>query len=105
MKATAQNRRPRVGDKAWFVEWCEELVIVDGECDHDQCVMNERKFATKDEALAFAKEVWPKTTNAYGVVNYWPAKFTPYDEDDAAMYPTVGFWEPAGDREEIYDGE
>jgi hypothetical protein len=40
----------------------------------------------------------------HGVVRYWPARFVPYDEDDADLYPGVGYWEDTGDVE-FYEGE
>ena len=103
--------KPRVGDTCWFVEWVYELVWVDGdstseyrEIDRDNCKTRTRRVATREEAAALAKEVWPQTHQAFGLVNYWPAEFVPYDEDHAGMFPHVGFWEATADGE-CYEGE
>jgi hypothetical protein len=104
--ATTNKPRPCVGDTAWFVEWCEKLVFYEDseDVDCDACPQKTRRFATREEAAAFAKEVWPKTVNVFGVVSYWPAEFVAYDEDDAILYPHAGFWEDTGDSE-YYEGE
>jgi hypothetical protein len=98
--------RPTVGDTAWFVEWCYELAFDQGgDVDRDNCKEHRRRFATKEEAAAFAREIWPTTTDKLGIVTYWQADFVAYDEEDAARYPHVGYWEPRGEYDEIYDGE
>ena len=90
---TKTKTRPRVGDEAWFVEWCEVLTFHDNDpengVDTDACKMLTRKFSTRDEAAQFAREVWPKTHNAWGCVTYWPSRFVAYDEDDAAEYAAL----------------
>jgi hypothetical protein len=100
-----KSARFRVGDETWFIEWCPKLVFDEnGDCDHDRCVDNVRKAATKEEAERIAREVYPETTNAFGVVSYYPARFVPYDEDDAAEYPHAGFWDAIGETEH-YEGD
>lgn len=96
----------RTNPKRWFVEWCSELAFYeDGSADRDSCKMRTRGFATREEAEKFAKEVWPQTHNTFGIVTYWEAEFTAYDEDDAARYPHAGFWEAIGEHEEVYEGD
>jgi hypothetical protein len=102
----SKRYRPRVGDSRWFVEWNEEIVLDEsGDIDRDATEAKEktRSFKTREEAEAFAAEVWPKTHNAFGIVVYYPAEFVAYDEDDAARYPHVGYWEGTADTE-VYEG-
>lgn len=102
------KQRPQVGDKCWLVEWCVELAFEDNNpengVDHDNCKLKRRQVATKEEAENLAKEVYPQTTNTFGVVEYWPAVFTAYDEGDAIRYPFAGYWKRSGDYE-FYEGE
>jgi hypothetical protein len=105
------KQKSRVGDECWFVEWVYELVWVDGddtseyrEIDRDNCKTRSRKVSTKEEAERLAREVWPQTHDAFGVVQYWPAQFVAYDEEDAGRYPHVGYWE-ATDEGECFEGE
>ncbi len=101
---TQSKPRPRVGDVCWFVEWCPELAFDEsGDVDRDSCVNSIRRVATKEEAETLARKVWPQTQHAWGVVDYWPAEFVPYDEEDAARYPHVGHWEDTADAES-YEG-
>ena len=108
---TKQKKRPRVGDECWFVEWTYELVWVDGddtsefrEIDRDNCKTHRRMVSTKEEAEKLARDVYPQTTNCFGFVEYWPATFTAYDEDDAEAFPHAGFWECTADPECV-DGD
>ena len=97
----SRNPRARVGDKAWFVEWCYKLgVTEEGDGDPDSDKIRCRRFATREAAIAFAKAVWPETVGNYGVVGYHPATFVAYDEDKPAL---GGFWETDAD-EEFYEG-
>jgi len=95
------KQRPRVGDEAWFVEWCSKLAFYDddpsGDVDRDNCKMSRRKVATEAEARGAAEEVWPRTQETFGVVSIWPARFVPYDEDDADALPHAGYWEVTDD--------
>jgi hypothetical protein len=107
---TKQAKRPRVGDECWFVEWTYELFWIDGddtseyrEIDRDRCKDRTRQVASKEDAERVAKEVWPETHDTFGVVEYWPARFIPYAEEDAADYPHAGFWETIGEVE-VYEG-
>ena len=50
-----------------------------------------RQVATKEEAAKLAREVYPQTTNIFGVVEYWPATFVAYDEEDKALYRHAGY--------------
>lgn len=103
----ATKARPKVGDHRWFVEWCSKLAFYEecpGEVDRDRCEMSRRSFPTREAAWAFAKEVWPATTQTFGIVEVWEAEFTPYDEDDAARYPHVGYWDAVDEYGEVYEG-
>lgn len=106
--ATLTQKRPRIGDECWFVEWCLELAFYDddptGDVDRDRCKMIERRVATREDAEQLAREVYPVVTQTYGVVEYWPARFVPYSENDAADYPHVGYWDAIGNSE-FYEGE
>lgn len=103
---TLTRTKPRIGDEAWFVEWCFELVFYEDstDVDRDRCKMRTRRFATKEEAVTFARAIYPVTKNTFGVVEYWHAIFTAYEEDDVILYPHVGYWEPDEDSE-FYEGE
>lgn len=101
---TKHKKRPMIGDECWFVEWAYEPCFDGGgDIDPYNCKEHEQIVATKEEAEKVAHEVWPESCNVWGVVNYYPARFVPYDEDDALVYPHVGFWEPIGDTIE-YSG-
>lgn len=100
-------KRPTIGDECWFVEWCIELGLVDAAhpeygCDPDKNKLRTRCVATRDEAMQVAKQQYPNAIG--GVVSYWPATFTPNDDDDAHLYPHAGFWETTADPEH-YEGE
>lgn len=102
----AQKKRPHVGDETWFVEWCSKLAwktYADGsrgDVDRDNCTMQRRQFATRTQAETFARKVWPKTHQTFGVVAFWPAKFTAYEPLD---HPWIGYWDAIGDVEVIDD--
>lgn len=104
---TLKQNRPRIGDSCWFVEWCVKLGLVDDEhpeygCNPDRNEMRQRRVNTREEAERLAREVYP--LDAYGAVPFWPATFMPYDDDDAVIYPNVGFWEATADADH-YEGE
>lgn len=108
---TKVKTKPRVGDECWFVQWAYELAWVDGdstsadrEVDRDECKEHTRRCETKKEAERIAKQVYPETINVFGFVEYWPARFEAYDDDDAIKHPTVGCWVCIADPEE-YSGE
>ena len=102
---TKQKRKPRIGDEAWRVEWISELAFYEGteEIDRDACKESSRAFSTWEAALAFANKIWPTTTDKFGIVEITPIRFAPYDEDEAGIYPHVGFWEDSGDSKIISD--
>jgi hypothetical protein len=104
---TTATKRPKIGDECWFVEWCIKKGMVDDAHpeyggDYDLDVNHTRRVATREEAEQVAREVYP--IDQYGAVSYWPARFKPYDEDDAAFYPHVGYWIETGDTE-YYEGD
>lgn len=109
---TTTQKRPKVGDECWFVEWVYELAWrawgpgeQDRDLIHDACKTRTRQVTTREEAERVAREVYPQTTNAFATVQYWPARFMPYDEDDAAAHPHAGFWEATGETIEYAGGE
>ena len=98
----AIKNKPRVGDEAWFVQWCVKIGLEDE--DHpeygsnpDLDVNRTRKFATRDEAEAFARVIYPQDQR--GAVAYWRSVFVAYDEYDALIYPYAGYWETQEDSE------
>ncbi len=102
---TAQKKRPRVGETKWEVEWCSKLAFYEDstDTDMDRCTMSFRYFATEAEAVAFAAKTWPETVKTFGVVEICEVRFTAYDDDDAAEFPHVGFWEHIGTVQYITD--
>jgi hypothetical protein len=58
-------------------------------------------FNRKSSAETFARKVYPHSKS--GTVGVTPMRYVPYDEDDAASMPHVGFWEACGDTE-YYEG-
>lgn len=99
--------QPRVGDRRWFVTWTTDVPLLDPEDpsighDYDRAKEHEAEFATKEEADAHAREVYP--LDWFGAVKVYEAEFTAYDEDDAVRYPHAGYWEQTGDGEH-YEGE
>lgn len=106
------KNRPLVGDECWIVEWCSKLAFYpndDGtdstDVDHDACTITERRVQTREQAEALAKRVWQETAqHTFGIVEYAPHRFVPYDEADVTRYPWAGFWE-ATDDSEVYAGD
>jgi hypothetical protein len=107
MANTKQTTRPRVGDSCWFVEWCSELAFYgddpNGDVDRDNCKMARRKAASREEAVRLAREVYRIATTTFGVVEFWPATFVAYDDDDAIAYPHAGYWKADADPD-YYEG-
>jgi hypothetical protein len=104
---TIKAKRPRVGDEAWLVEWCTKAPLLDDAHpeyggDPDRNEYETRRADTREEAERLAREVYP--LEQMGAVRYWPARFTPYDDIDAADYPHAGRWEETGDAE-YYEGD
>jgi hypothetical protein len=57
------ERRWKVGDSGWEVEWCTDLPEhpdAPGEADWDRATYEFRDFRDKAAAEAFAREVYPK---------------------------------------------
>jgi hypothetical protein len=100
---TRQRRRPRVGDECWEVEWCAGVPLDEnGDADLDRADYRVCRFADRDAALAFAREIFPK--DHFGAVRITPERFEPYDELEAVAYPHAGYWQAIGDSE-FYEGE
>lgn len=88
--------KARIGDKTWEVEWCSEIPLDEnGDSDMDAAKYHFVHIQDKDKALAYAKKVLPK--DAFGAVRVTPMMFVAYDEDDADLYPHVGFWDATSD--------
>lgn len=92
----AAKTKPTVGMRAWEVEWCAGVPKDEnGDSDMDRADDRFAHFKDKGKALAYARKVLPN--DAFGAVRVTPIEFVPYDEDDAATMPTVGFWEHSGE--------
>lgn len=107
----AAKRQPRIGDECWIVEWVYQLAWVDGdstsehrEVDRDNCKTRRRTVATKEDAERLAKEIWPQTHDAFGIVEYWQVRYEAYDDGDGSG-PYLPHWEPVRAYGEIYEGE
>ena len=95
MASDRKRPRPKVGDDAWFVEWCVKLGWTDGERNRDEDVYRTRRADTRAQAESIARDIF--ALDAYGSVAYWPAIFVAYDEDDVDRYSHAGFWEPSAE--------
>lgn len=101
------KRQPKVGDECWVVAWCIQQGLVDDDHpeyggDPDKNEMRRRTVPTREDALHVAREVLPQ--DVFGMVTYWPVRFVPYDENDAGLFPHVGYWKDQADAE-VYEGE
>lgn len=95
---TKSKRRARIGDKRWEVEWVSKLVFDEyGDMDIDRNEVSYAHFDSENEAVAYVKTVWPIAEKTIGQVEVTPIRFVPYDDDDADIYPHVGFWEHYGE--------
>jgi hypothetical protein len=100
-----EKKRPRIGDECWFVEWCSKLAFDEcGDVDRDNCKNTTRRVNTREEAEALAKEVWPRTKETSGIVEYWHARYEAYDDGDGSG-PYLHHWEPTEEWPEVYEGE
>ena len=95
-----RDRRPKVGDRAWQVDWCAG-VPTDENGDSNMDAADDRceTYATREASEKRAKEVLP--LDFFGCVKVTPVEFVAYDEDDAMAYPHAGFWEAAGESLEF----
>lgn len=99
---TKTQKRPMVGDRTWFVDWCAGIPTDEfGDSDMDNADERRERRATHDEAVARAKEVLP--LDAFGSVTICEAIYEPYDEADAILYPHAGFWECVESTVEVFD--
>jgi hypothetical protein len=100
---TKQRHRPSIGDETWEVQWCAGVPLDEcGDADLDRADCRIRRFADRDAALAFAREIYPK--DYFGAVRITPERFEAYDELDAVACPHAGYWQAIGDSE-FYEGE
>jgi hypothetical protein len=60
--ATTATWKPRIGDSGWEVEWCVDVPKIEGtdDIDMDQADYRFADFTTKEEAMEFAKAVYPQ---------------------------------------------
>lgn len=85
--------KPRVGDVAWFAEWCHEMAFDEyGDADYDRHKMTRKRFESKEDAVAYASSVADKAAKTLGSVEVWQSEFLAYDEDDAGRFPHAGYW-------------
>lgn len=102
MTTIQTNRCPRVGDRMFEVGWCAGVPVDEnGDSDMDGADDRVRRFETITAAREFARRVFPD--DFFGSVSITPVVFEPYDEDHAAEYPHVGFWETCGETQ-YYEG-
>lgn len=94
--------RPRVGDIAWFAEWCHEMAFdACGDADFDRHKMTRRRFDSEQDALMYAASVASKAAKTLGQVEVWQARFVAYDDDDALRFPHAGFWDVCSESQWI----
>lgn len=94
------QKRPRVGDEAYEVEWCANMPLDEnGDCDFDAAEYHAEMLRTHTAAHNRAKEVLP--LSCHGVAMVMPMRFAAYDDEDAHLRPHVGFWEATGDAEYV----
>lgn len=103
MAAKIKSPTWNLGDSGWEVEWCSKCGLVDEEHpeyggDPDLDVTHDRLFRTKDEAMAFAREVYPK--DQYGAVRVTEFRVSPLSDE----WPYGAYREYIGDTEH-YEGE
>lgn len=90
--------RPRIGDRRWRVEWCNQLAWNEaGDVDRDRCTMSYRNFPTREEARTFAEQTYPETTKTFGIVEV--------DELEYVSVDGISEWQRCGRESEIYSGE
>lgn len=98
---TTPQKRPQAGDRRWVVEWCVKAFVeadgVTGNPDLD--MMYSQPFSSHEAALAYAKEIYPRSQRGY--VEIEEQVFTMEDDD---LYPRW-HWEAASEYGEIYEGE
>lgn len=92
--------KPRLGDRAFEVEWCYELPLDEfGDANLDCAKQAVRYVPTHEEALAVAKKVFPK--DQFGSVRITPVEYTdPFGD----RVPSTYLWEAHGESE-FYDGD
>lgn len=96
------TRSRRLGERGFEVEWCDLLPMIEGtnppEADMDKARWRRKLFKTKDEAIAFAKQVLPE--DKFGSVRVTPVEWQ--DPIGENLWPTF-CWEYIGDSIEISD--
>ena len=98
MSATLnENRRPKVGDHAWHLDWCAGITgLLETPEDPVRHDYKTELFWTLHEAVVRAEEV--KTLDYFGVSVVTPVRFEHYEELDARKYPHAGYWKPCGEK-------
>lgn len=96
----ATKTRSRVGDRKWAVDWTASIPKDEnGDSDIDNADERCERYSNREIAIARAKAVLP--LDAFGCVTVTEVAFVPYDDDDAEMYPHVGYWEATSECEVI----
>ena len=98
--AIKDKRRLRGGDSGWEVEWCSHLPPMPGvpdEADMDNAVYETRDFDTREEALAFAREVYPR--DKFGSV-----RITPFEMQRLSEEWPYGITREHMSESEFYEG-
>lgn len=96
-------KRPELGDRAYEVEWADYLPLnpETGDAELDLVQYKRRIVRSIDSARKVARQVYPDSTRAFGVVMITPVEFTdPYGDN---IYRTFR-WEAIGDTE-YYEGD
>jgi hypothetical protein len=81
MTATAKHWKPKLGDSGWEVEWCADVPRIEGtdDLDIDQADYRFADFKAKEEAMAFAKEIFPR--DFFGSVRITPFRIEPLSDE------------------------
>ena len=92
------DRRPRVGDVAWEVDWCASIPLDEfGDSDLDGADHRSEGYGNRTAAVERGKCVLP--LDAFGVVRITLVQFAAYDDADALRYPHAGYWQTCGETE------
>ena len=84
-----EMRMPKVGDRAWQVDWC-----CDGDDDLVDASYRCEVYRLKESAVKRAMIVLPQAIDA---VTIREVTYLPYEHIDADQFPNVGFWQPSGE--------
>lgn len=89
--------KPIIGDSGFEVEWCSSIPVDEyGDNNLDAAVYHSVYFKTEDEALTYAKSIYPK--DQFGSV-----QITPFEIDRDEHVPTWPEWHYG--ESQYYNGE